>query len=1033
MTYQTLHKNPFPGIRSYEPDEDELFFGRELRIKELIDKLSETRFLAIVGSSGCGKSSLIKAGLIPALMKHKVIKTDDNWKLIIARPGSDPLGNLANAISECFSKYEREQNNTEINRKLLESPDCLPKVITEVAGTNSFSYLLVLDQFEELFRFRQNSVSENSESEAAHFVELFLNAAGQNTVKICVVLSMRTDFIDDCTQFKHLNEAINRGYYLVPRMDVEEKRLAITGPLGVKDCKIEPDLVDRLLLDVGDDPDQLPIMQHALMRTFEYWSTYKIGNEPIELTHYEAIGTMKEALSVHCEEVFNELKQPNLQFIAEKIFKAVTDFGTDSRGTRRPAKLSTLCILSEAKQEDVIKVIDSFRESGRAFLMPSYNIELNNDTTIDISHESIMRVWKRLRKWVEEESSSAQLYLRLSKSAELYQLGKSGLWINPELQLGLQWRETNKPNDTWAMQYDPAFDRAMEFLNYSQQQYLLEIGRKEYLQKRNLKRARNSAIILGAATIVSILFLVVSLNLRFKAESSRKDALEKQKLAVFESKRAEEQRQEAIIQKRISEQQQQIAEQQKLITEEQRQYAVIQQGIAEVKTIEAINQKVKADNARHEAVKARDETEIQRKEAVSQKQIADNERIKAENSEKNTQRLRMLSISRSLAVKASQLSLTVKDDLPALLAVQAYSFNLDNNGPVDDPDLYQALSAVTDDQEILRSHEDGVRSIALSGDGKQLVSGGDDGKVLLWEMTDLSKPPLSLYTGSYGKDGIRSVAIGQYWIMAGCYNGKLLAWDMKKLQSPPKIISSHTGAVNCITNIPNTDQFASAGNDGKLLLWNWYNNSFQRQVLDSVNTSIRSLAQDPVLKRYAYGCSNGLIKVIYPADPSKNLTLASSGSPVLSLAFQPGGTALAAGDENGSLRIWEIKSIPVLTAEIIGRHTSGILSISFSNDGKFISSAGFDKVIRINTLEGDMIDSYAITKHDLWVYCVLFSSDRKKIISCSADKTIRLFSAGCKLLEANAEKNIKRNLSKSEWNQHIGTDIPYKKTINRLP
>lgn len=105
-------------------------------------------------------------------------------------------------------------------------------------------------------------------------------------------------------------------------------------------------------------------------------------------------------------------------------------------------KLSALCVLAEARQEEVIKVIDLFRESGRAFLRPSYHIDLQDNTTIDISHESIMRVWTRLRKWVDDERSSAQLYLRLSNSAELYQLGRTGLWINPVVQLALQWRKS---------------------------------------------------------------------------------------------------------------------------------------------------------------------------------------------------------------------------------------------------------------------------------------------------------------------------------------------------------------------------------------------------------------------------------------------------------------------------------------------------------------------------------------------------------------------------------------------------------------
>lgn len=1032
MAYATLRTNPFPGIRSYEPEEDELFFGRERRIKELIDKLSETRFLAIVGSSGCGKSSLIKAGLIPALLKHKVKQSDDQWKLILTHPGSDPVRNLAESILTCFGFPADPDQTEKLRKKLLGSPDALPGIIREVAGNQEYSYFLVIDQFEELFRFRQNSNSSHAEAEASLFVDLFLSATRQSAIPVSVALSMRTDFIDDCTAYTRLNEAINAGYYLVPRMEDEEKRLAITGPLEKRGVAISEDLILRLLTDVGDDPDQLPIMQHALMRTYDYWSTYKIGDEPIGISHYEAIGTMTEALSVHCEEIFAELKHPYLQLIAEKTFKALTDFGTDSRGTRRPVKLSALCVLSEARKEDVVNVIDQFRESGRAFLRPSYDTDLEEDTTVDISHESIMRVWKRLRKWVDEERQSSQLYLRLSRSAELFQLGKTGLWINPELQLALQWRESNKPNATWAQRYDVSFDRAMEFLEYSQKQHVLEIERKENLQKSNLRKARNFAIILGAATLVSILFLIVSLNLRFKAEASRKDALEKQKLALTESKHAEEQRREALIQKRISEQQQQIAEQQKLITEEQRLFAVGQQQIAEAKKAEAIQQKNKADAARVEAVKARDETEVQRKEAVAQKQIAEKERANAENSEKNTQRLRLLSIARSLAVKAGQLNLIVKGDLPTLLAVQAYQFNESNKGPENDPDIYNALSSVTADQQILRGHEDAVRAMDLSDDGKQLVSCGDDGKVLLWDLLHPEKSPLSLPVSGSGLQGFRSVMFGKNRIVAGGFSGKLYVWQRNQPLQAPLILNGHKGAVNSLMADDLNDQFSSGGADGKVILWKQVQGKPIPRVLDSLNTTIKTLLYDSNSKYYIAGCSNGLLKVIHQDDPAKNMILDQAGPAILSLAFSKDGKRFAAGDESGRLRIWENPAKPALLHEFIGLHASGILSLNFSTDGKYIASSGFDRIIRATALTGNNQEKYAINKHDSWIYGVLFSGDGKQIISCSADKTIRIFTAGCRLLADNAANMIRKNLSYEEWNQYIGQDIPYQKTVHHL-
>ncbi|MEI6455876.1 MAG: High-affnity carbon uptake protein Hat/HatR, partial [bacterium] len=706
MIASSLHTNPFPGIRSYEVQEDELFFGRESQVRELIGKLAETRFLAIVGSSGCGKSSLVKAGLVPSLLRKKDQQLLSDWKLHVFRPSDDPIGNLARCTAGKHLSTDRAA------ALLRSGPDGLIKVFVESEEATGMSALVIIDQFEELFRFKKSGTAQHSVAEAAAFVDLVLYSIQQREIPVYVVISMRTDFLDDCTEFRGLSEMINRGYYLVPRMNSEERKLAITGPVLAKGSRIAEDLVERLLRDVGDDPDQLPILQHALMRTWDYWTLNRIGDQPIGMEHYEAIGTMKEALSVHLEEIFHELSDEHSKFITEKLFKALTEVSKENRGTRRPTQLGEICTLAASKEEDVIKVIDAFRDVGRAFLMPSRSFTLEKESIIDISHESIMRVWARLKKWVEEESSSAQLYLRLSKSAELYQEGKTGLWVNPELQLAMQWREQNKPNSTWAMRYDPAFDRAIGFLDYSRKQSELEIAKKENQQKRNLKRARQSAIILGAASIVSILFLIISLNLRFKAEASRKEAIEKERLAVFERKKTDEQRKEAILQKKISEQQQQIAEQQKIITEQQRQYAVKQQVIAQEQRAVAVEQRQKADEATVEAVKAKDEADDQRKEAVTQKVIADKERIKAEESEKNTQRLRLLSIARSMAIQASQIFTTVKDDLPGLLAVQAYIFNRDNGGVPNNPDIYAALSTIVNDQVILRGHEDAVRGIA---------------------------------------------------------------------------------------------------------------------------------------------------------------------------------------------------------------------------------------------------------------------------------------------------------------------------------
>jgi hypothetical protein len=1030
MSTPLLHDNPFPGIRSYEIHEDELFFGRELQVRELIEKLSQTRFLAIVGSSGCGKSSLIKAGVIPALVKNKTALFSTNWKVSVFRPADDPIGNLARALVTGNAKSD------DIAAELRSGKDGLVKVLQASDNPATQSRLLIIDQFEELFRFRKSRTSFHTILETTAFIDLILTAVEHTEIPVYTVLSMRTDFLDECTEIRGLSEMINQGYYLVPRMNNDERRLAITGPVGKKGCKITDELVERLLDDVGDDPDQLPILQHAMMRTWDYWRLNRIGEQPIGLEHYTAIGTMKEALSVHLEEIYNELRDHKNKYIAEKLFKALTDITKESRGTRRPTQLSEIVTLAEAREEEIIRVIDSFRKPGCAFLMPSAQVELNADSTIDISHESIMRVWTRLRKWVEEESNSAQLYLRLSKSAELYQEGKTGLWINPELQLALQWKEQTKPNGTWAMRYDPAFDRAITFLHYSKKQNELELSKKENQQKRNLKRARTSAIVLGIASVISILFLLISLNLRFKADASRKEAIEKEKLAVFERKRMEEQRKEAILQKKISEQQQQISEQQKMITEQQRQYAVKQQVIAQEQTTVAVEQRKKADASKQEALVARDEAQSQRKEAVSQKLIADKERIKAEESEKNTQRLRLLAISRSMAIQASQLYSTVKDDLPLLLAVEAYQINDENGGLENDPVIYSALSAISNDQVILRGHEDGVRSIALSKDGKTLFSCGDDDKLLIWKLNDPLATPLRLEIPKQGQDALRSVGLtsDEHWLIAGSANGNLVIWNRSSLNTTPRIIRGHASVINELAMHPSGNIFFSAGSDGRLLKWSYENDLFTKTMIDSVPGKISCVSFSADGRWLAYGTGNGVVKTMpVNGQTSVPVTMSSPGNAVLSVAFSNDGKSLLAGLSNGTIRVWNLAKPGSVPQDILGRHTSGVTAMTFSRDGGELASSSYDRTMKLSGFPAVEAKPISIENHDLWVYDLLFTPDDKQLISCSADKTIRIVSTENSRMAKNLEKIIRRNMTSEEWTKMVGGDIPYEKTRPDLP
>jgi hypothetical protein len=307
--------------------------------------------------------------------------------------------------------------------------------------------LVVVDQFEELFRFAQLDVNG-----AAAFVKLLLEATEYSGLPLYVVLTMRSDFLGDCAKFRDLPERINDGIFLIPRMTREQLERAITGPVMVAEGAISPRLVNRLLNDVGDDPDQLPVLQHALMRTWEVWANDHAPNEPLDIRHYEATGGLGKALDQHAESIYGTIPD-DLHDAARKLFSAITELGSDNRGIRRAVELDELRAITGAQDDDLRTIVEAFRAPGCSFLMPPTTVELKDHTVVDISHESLMRIWTRLDEWVKDEARSAQIYRRLALAASLNAEGRAALWRDPDLAIAEDWREKAAPTAAWAERY----------------------------------------------------------------------------------------------------------------------------------------------------------------------------------------------------------------------------------------------------------------------------------------------------------------------------------------------------------------------------------------------------------------------------------------------------------------------------------------------------------------------------------------------------------------------------------------------------
>jgi hypothetical protein len=458
---ETLSANPYPGLLYFNHENSHLFFGREGQCDALIGKMASSRFVAVVGTSGSGKSSLVRAGLLPSLWGGYLRQAGSDWLVTDFRPGSQPIKRLATALAG----LEPFTDKVGVEAKLRESSLALAELVRDTP-LNGSNLLVLVDQFEELFRFEGLQTSCNAHDERAAFVKLLLEAARAEGLPLYVVITMRSDFLGDCAAFRDLPEAISNSQFLIPRLSRVQQRAAIEGPANVAGGQMASRLVQQLLNDtaLGQDDDQLPLLQHALMRTWDEWAKVPVG--PIDLKHYEAIGTLSSALSKHADEAAKEATggSPERERLLKIVFQRLG--GRDERGreTRRDCTIQELIDVTGSSLTEILAVIEPFQQRARAFLMPLSDKQLAPADRLDVTHECFLRKWEVLRdQWSPEELDSARIYRKLVDRAEdQTPLGGRALTQT------LDWWKRRLPNAAWAKRYGGDFEKVKHFKRRSQ-------------------------------------------------------------------------------------------------------------------------------------------------------------------------------------------------------------------------------------------------------------------------------------------------------------------------------------------------------------------------------------------------------------------------------------------------------------------------------------------------------------------------------------------------------------------------------------
>ncbi len=935
---------PYPGLRPFRREEADLFFGRGQQIDDMLTRLEEKRFLAVLGVSGCGKSSLVMAGLRPALEEGYLLGAGTGWRIAVMRPGDAPLDELAKELIKEGALGQKPDVDPValglLGATLRTGEKGLIKAVQETRLPEGVNLLLVVDQFEEIFRYRSQA---KDVKDADAFVKLLLattqpiqNDALAGT-PIYVVITMRVDFLGDCALFIDLPERISDSLFLTPRMKRSQYQSAIEKPAQVMGGQVDEKLVNQLLNDMDQSPDALPLLQHALMRMWNLAKPDESGRKVLNQDHYEQVGRLENALSKHADEVLDELitrdKSSSVESplprkrLTEILFRCLCERRLKKSDIRRPVSLKDVAEVvgigddaikagvNNDKMRPLIEVIEAFRRPDRSFLTSRPESESldNVDIKLDISHESLINKWHSLNGWVTDEIKSAEQYESLKKAANRWQENNKNniwLWRSPEFDLALQWREKEKPNKQWAQRYGGDFELAMEFLDKSkEQQQTQKEENRRWIEDITIARSRYLA--LEATSEETSGELQLRLLLALESLSALK-----------------------------------LAEEQ-LHTE------------LSVPTAE---------------------------EVLRQAMMASGGYCLCSYQDQHWGQINALAISpngswlvtggKDGVVCRWNLSIDGRSghsNLPESQLAKVDSDAKEGAGRNDDHGRrsYSPSVLCSDQSEI--GHKGWVNVLAISPDSKWLVTGGDDTRVLLWNLEEAVPVPKTL-SRDFGR--IHTIIFGRcansgYWLIVGSASPTVRLWKFSsegQFHDQIYPLETQEWGVEALA-ISETGRWLVSGHDeGGTCLWNLSHlNDNPSATLEPVvlkhrsKIMIRSVVISPKEDWIVAGDNDGLVylwkfssngeldKQLIPLNEHKR-----DKQPISIITISPDNHWLIAGDlgtkekGEGNIYLWELSAITANQEPTLkfSSHANWISALAISSDSRWLVTAGGDNIAR---------------------------------------------------------------------------------------
>ena len=950
-------RSPYKALKRFDVDDSEYFFGRYQLTRELQATLETSNLILVLGASGSGKSSVVRAKLIPEFLaagshRHNFVftpKDDPFQSLYESLIGRDKVGPDKNY---CFNASNAQ---FVLEGKPKGKPDMLAQVVRQLKDKDT-EWLIFIDQFEELFT-RCNNLEQRKT-----FIQSIAQIAASGDRSVKIVLAMRADFLGEFSPYPQFGKLVQRQIHLVNEMPPDELELAIKGPAAKHGVRFEPGLAKEISSDVLGQAGALPLMQYTLDRLWQYEVNLdKLADRTLNTQNYQALGKVRGALEQHVNEIYGEFSAIEQQATKRIFLSLVKVFTTEGVEKRVSQSVERSSLRGEAVQETIDRLINenllvsSSKNFSQAVLSMQNGKALEQQSTIEMAHEILLTSWTKLQDWIEEAQTTLLIKSRLVEDMGRWHEQKQAnqeLLKSSVLAKVLELKE----QDLFELQFIP--------LSAAEEAY---IAASQRFQKQELNRARKVA---AGASIGAILMAGAALFAVYQVQQSQRQRVEQ--LAATAQALAANQPVNAAV------------------------TAIAAKGSSQSVFVRF------PDYPAFNFVQAslldvlwnnREQNQLQGHESGI-RFVAfspDGERIVSGSGDKT---VRLWD-----ARTGASIGQPFKGHEGGIRSV---AFSPDGERIVSGSDdktvrLWDAKTGAQIGQPF-KGHEEGVSSVAFSPDGERIVSGGGDNTVRLWD----AKTGAQIGQPFKGHKIVMSVAFspdGQRIVSSG-WDNMVRLWDTKTGAPIGRPFKGHEsenmfglGSVYSVAFSPDGERIVSGSSDKTVRLWDVKTGAQIGQPFKGHEAEVMSVAFSPDGGRIISGSSDKTVR-LWDAKTDDPIGQPFSDFPpaVWSVAFSPDGQSFVNSSWSRAFRLWDVKTGMPIGQPFKG-HENDVFSMAFSPDGELIVSGSWDKTLRLWDVKTGAQIGQPFKGHEGGIRSVAFSPDGERIVSGSSDRTVRLWEA----------------------------------------